>query len=233
MNLKNIIKGLEQTEADVCYQLSDRRDALRNFGSKMAVAALPGAVSSFFKKDSYKAPTTAVESLNLALEVKHFEHSFYKAANNATGLIPAQYAAGFKEIEAHKEAQIAFFTKAVGDMGGTPFTLATAHDHTHGSRSQVLSCFETFLMTAQSIENAGLQAQSKLMESLVGSPLFAKVQQVATADARHGAHAKMIRREMHVEDVPAKYLVGNFAHTNVQPKSNLKGKSKHAQLGMA
>jgi len=53
MNLYNIISEIEKVDPDFQDKISPRRAAIKNitsFGSKVAIAALPMAVASIFKK---------------------------------------------------------------------------------------------------------------------------------------------------------------------------------------
>ena len=53
MNLNNIFGEIEKVDADVYNRLDSRRKALKNFanfGSKIAMAAVPMALGSLFKK---------------------------------------------------------------------------------------------------------------------------------------------------------------------------------------
>ncbi len=175
-----------------------------------------------------KNSSTLSESLKLALELEYLEYSFYRTANNTPGLIPAADAAGFKTIEAHEKSQIDFFVKAIADLGGMATTTSSNYDFTKGGVYPVFSDYSTFLMTAQAIEDAGVRAHMALLENLAGHPLYAQVQQIATTEARHAAHSRILRREMHVENVPAEYLVNNFAFQNLKHKSNL----SHSHVGI-
>jgi len=204
---------------------------LKNFGSKVVDAALPFSVASLFKKAG-QPRGSVVDALNAALALEHFEYAFYQTANSAAGLIPEAYAAGFKTVEAHEKSHVDFFIKAVGDLGGTPVTAAT-YDFTKGGAYPVFSDYTTFLMTSQAIEDAGLRAHTTLLETVAGHPLFAQVQQIASTEARHAAHSRMIRREQHVNDIPAEFLVNNFAVVNVGRKANHSNNSKHRHFGMA
>ena len=53
MNLKHILSEIEKVDADVYEKLDSRRSALKNFtsfGGKVALAAVPIAFGSLFKK---------------------------------------------------------------------------------------------------------------------------------------------------------------------------------------
>src|SRR3569833_2986026 len=107
MNIRNILQEIEKTEPEEYTRLSGRRHMLKSFGSKVAVAALPLAVGSLFKK-AYGKPTgsTVVDALNYLLELEYFQYAFYRTANNTVGLIPASDLPGFQKIELHQKEHI-------------------------------------------------------------------------------------------------------------------------------
>ena len=104
MNIKNILQEIEQTDPEVYEKLSGRRHILKSFGSKVAVAALPLAIGSLFKKAYGKTTDTLISSLNFALELEYFEYNFYHTAlavgsNTTAMLIPTTDRPGFQMIE--------------------------------------------------------------------------------------------------------------------------------------
>ncbi len=95
MNLFSIIEEIEKVDPEVTERLSPRRDAIKNitsFGSKVAVAALPFALGTMFKK-AYGATTASatsvVDVLNFALTLEYLESYFYNQGTASAGLIPA------------------------------------------------------------------------------------------------------------------------------------------------
>ena len=75
MDLKNILQEIEKADPEVYEKLSDRRGILKSFGSKVAVAALPFALGSLFKKVYGKNTDTVVAALNFARELEYFEYN--------------------------------------------------------------------------------------------------------------------------------------------------------------
>ena len=77
MNFKNILREIEKTDPEVYERLSGRRQVLKSFSSKVAVAALPLAIGSLFKKAYGKTADAngVINALNLALEMEYFEYN--------------------------------------------------------------------------------------------------------------------------------------------------------------
>ena len=72
MNLLNIIEEIENVDPEFKDRISPRRAAIRNitsFGSKVAIAAMPFAFATLFKKAYGQAATPSVaDVLNYALK---------------------------------------------------------------------------------------------------------------------------------------------------------------------
>ncbi len=234
MNINGIIQEIEQADHKVFGKISLRRDALKNFGSKVAFAALPFSLGSIFNTKDARASVSVTETLNKALELEYFEYEFYHTANNSPGLIPEASVQGFIAIEAHEKAHVEFLTKTIASLGGTPYTrdLLAPHDFTRGGVYPVFTDYSTFLMTAQSMEDAGIRAHVGRLEDMKGMPEYAKIQQLVTVEARHSAFIKMERNNLY----PFKGVEVALLSRNLVPHVNFAGheyvgKREHQHLG--
>src|SRR5687767_5281675 len=124
MNLYNVLQQIEKTDPEVYERLDGRRGALKKFSGlagKLALATVPIAFGSLFRKAYGQTPTAVVEVLNFALTLEHLEAEFYTRAVAATGLIPAGAALqAFTTIRDHEVAHVNFLTTAIQGAGGTP-----------------------------------------------------------------------------------------------------------------
>src|SRR5690554_534608 len=118
MNLFNIINEIEGVEQGIHERLNPRRSALKgmfNFGSKVAVAAMPFALGSVFNKAYGQAPGNVKEILNFALTLEYLEAEFYTKGVAASGLIPAGPALNaMMTIRDHENQHVDFLKTALG-----------------------------------------------------------------------------------------------------------------------
>src|ERR1700694_5643621 len=92
MNLQNIISEIEKADPEVYNKLDTRRNAMKGFASfsgKLALAAIPVAFGSMFKK-AYGGNTDAIgDVLTFALTLVYLESSFYNMGSGTPVLIPS------------------------------------------------------------------------------------------------------------------------------------------------
>ena len=95
MNLFNIIQEIEKVDPEFQERVSPRRDVIKNitsFGSKVAVAALPFAFTTVFKKAyGQSTPSSVTDVLNFALTLEYLESYFYNQGK-LKNVTPAAYA---------------------------------------------------------------------------------------------------------------------------------------------
>src|SRR5580704_10114067 len=127
MNLFNIIEEIEKVDPDFHDRISPRRDAIKNitsFGSKVAVAALPFALGTIFKKayaaDSTSLPVAGI--LNYALTLEYLEAYLYNQGTAAAGLIPVSDASYIATIATDENNHVTFLQNVITKMGATPIT---------------------------------------------------------------------------------------------------------------
>jgi len=225
MNFNNILKDIEKADPEVYERLSPRRKVLSSFGTKVALAALPLALGSLFKKAYGKTTTAVTDALNFALELEYFEYTFYRTANNTGGLIPAGNLPGFKTIEAHEKAHAAFLANTLTAMGATPFTpnhysdpttngfyVPAAYDFTKSGTYQTFDDYPTFLILASVFEDTGIRAYNGQVPNFVGSQLFTQVQQILATEGRHAGFIRLIRRLPPISgiEIPAPWINNNI-----------------------
>lgn len=245
MNLKNILREIEQADTAAYEKPSDRREVLKGFGSKLAAASLPLAISSLFNNKAYAKTTSAsavVSSLNFMLQLEYFQYNFYHTANNTgsntTGtLIPSADQAGFLTIENQQKAHINFLNTTITGLNGTPYTppnynpsalnpyyvVSGAYDFTGGGvYSTVFSDYNMFLILAAVFEDTVVHGYKGQIPTLLGNiPLLTQIMEMQCTEARHAAHVRLIRRFTNAPENPAPWITNNIPPTiTLQPFYN-------------
>jgi len=207
MNLNNIFGEIEKVDAEVYDKLDTRRSAMKNFanfGGKLALAAVPLAFGSMFKKayaGSTSTKDTVIEILNYALTLEYLEAEFYVTGLASPNLIPGGTAMGsIQTIAKHETAHVAFLRAAILALGGMPINKPT-FDFTAGMGSgngpfkDVFTNLDTFLAVAQTFEDTGIRAYKGRAPELVGGgDLLTAVLRIHSVEGRHAAHIRLMRR---------------------------------------
>ena len=224
MDFKNILQEIEKADPEVYEKLSGRRHILKSFGSKVALAALPLAIGSMFKK-AYGKTTDAssvIAALNFALELEYFEFNFYHTANNTGGLIPAGDQPGFAMVEAQEREHVNFLTTTITALGGTPYVpgnynyttnnpyVPTSYDFTAGGTYHAFESYNTFLILAQTFEDTGVRAYNGQIPSLIGNSAITQAMQISTVEGRHASFVRLIRRQAGASEQPRPWITNNI-----------------------
>ena len=233
MNLQNILSEIEQRDPEVFDKLSDRRKAMKSFtnlAGKVALASLPFALGSMFKKAYGQTPTTIIEVLNFALTLEYLESEFYKKGIAAPNLIPAgtPAVAALNKISADETKHVAFLRAAITASGGTPVTFTAANfDYTAGNGSQagpftgVFTNYDLFLAVAQAFEDTGVRAYKGQAPNLMSNnDILTAALNIHSVEGRHAAHIRYMRRLRQASN-PGPLYVGNIKPWITLKNSNI------------
>jgi len=236
MNINHILNEMNKVDADLYDRIDTRRSALRDFANmsgKVALAAVPIAFGSLFKK-AYAGTTgvaDAAEILNYALTLEYLEAEFYSMALLSPNLIPAGAASqAIQTISKHETAHVNFLISAIGAVGGTPvdkptFDFSAGNGTGEGPFKTVFSDFGLFLSVAQTFEDTGVRAYKGRAAELVGAGAYLTAAlQIHSVEARHAAHIRQMRKNYGsgVGNVKP-WITGNMSGINtplVQPSYN-------------
>jgi len=201
MNLFDIIDEIEKVDPEIHERLSPRRSAIKNitsFGSKVAVAALPFALGSMFKKAYGAAPANVVEVLNFALTLEYLEAEFYNTGT-AKGVIPAVNAAYLAGITRDENNHVTFLKNVIGQLGGTAVAkpnidLSGGNGSGQGPFKDAFTNYDLFLTVAQAFEDTGVRAYKGQAGALKGNQVvLTAALSIHAVEARHAAAIRQLR----------------------------------------
>ena len=207
MDLLNIIEEIEKVDPEFQDKISPRRAAIKNitsFGSKVAVAALPFAVGSLFKKAYAQQSSSAIVGvLNYALTLEFLEYNFYNTGLNGSmstvlkGTMSQSELAGLNLITTDEMHHVTFLQGVITSMGGTPYTVpATGYDFTaKGNFPTVFTNSDIFLAVAETFEDTGVRAYKGQAGAILrNKTVLTAALDIHSVEARHASHLRMLRR---------------------------------------
>ncbi|PST82125.1 dessication-associated protein [Pedobacter yulinensis] len=249
MNILHIIDEIEKADNSIADRLSPRRQAMKDFygfGSKVALASLPFALGSMFKKAyGRQTSSTVLNVLNFALTLEYLEAEFYtRAVERGTALIPAGAPTGaITTIRDHENQHVAFLRTAITQAGGTPvpkptFDFSGGNGSGNGPFKEAFNNYGLFLAVAQTFEDTGVRAYKGQAGDLLGSGgVLEAALNIHSVEARHASHIRQMRRA-NGSLVPAGVVVkpwitenqSGIADSAVQPAYN--GEEIKSQAGV-
>ncbi|OSZ82731.1 hypothetical protein CAP35_05565 [Chitinophagaceae bacterium IBVUCB1] len=215
MKLTDILKELEQVQSEAFEEKADRRHILRNLGFKVAKIASPFAIAGLtVNKVAAKTTDILAEAIVFMLNMSYMQADFYKQALAVGGLIPDSQKGGFQKILKDKNAHIAYWISHLNKTGNVVPTVP-AYDFTgKGTLPKTLSDYKAFLTLAHAIEDAGVRMYLTGIDMLISNKAFrSDAMNMATVNARHAAHVRLLRRNTGVDMMP--WVSGTEAYSLV------------------
>lgn len=214
MNLFNIIQEIEKVDPEIHERMSPRRDAIKNitsFGSKVAVAALPFAFATMFKKAYGQASPVAVNDvLNFALKLEYLESYFYNQGAAAAGLVPASDASYFATIQNDESLHVKFLQSV---LGAAAVPMPSFDLTAKGTFPTVLSDYNTYLAVANAFEDTGVRAYKGQAPNLLGNQVvLTAALSIHAVEARHASAVRQIRASHGVMITP--WITGSASISN-------------------
>lgn len=203
MNLQNIINEIEKVDPEVYEKLDGRRRAMKEFArfsGKVALASLPIALGSMFKKSYGQTPGSGLitDTLNFALTLEYIEYNFYIKGVATAGLIPAgPELTALTTIRDHENAHVNFLKIAITALGATPvsFTAAQFDFTAHGAFPTVFSDYDTFLAVAQTFEDTGVRAyKGQATNLMANNDILTAALKIHSVEGRHASHIRQMRK---------------------------------------
>jgi hypothetical protein len=214
MNLLGIIDEISKADPEFEDRINPRRAAIKNitsFGSKVAVAALPFAFSTLFKKAYSQTATPSVNDvLNYALKLEYLEAAFYNAGVASTLNFSTQEKSYLVSIQGHENAHVTFLKSVLGANAVAQTTQGTngVYDFSGGYNTTtntvtgtgpfatVLTNLDTFFAVAQAFEDTGVRAYKGQAANLLGNQVvLTAALNIHSVEARHAAAIRELRRK--------------------------------------
>lgn len=212
MNLFGIIEEISKADPEFEDRINPRRAAIKNitsFGSKVAVAALPFAFSTLFKKAYGQTATPSVNDvLNYALKLEYLEAAFYNAGVASTLAFSATEKSYLTSIQGHENAHVTFLRSVLGSAAVAQSTQGTngAYDFTGGYANNtvtgtgpfanVFTNLDTFFAVAQAFEDTGVRAYNGQAANVLGNQVvLTAALNIHSVEARHAAAIRELRRK--------------------------------------
>ncbi len=215
MKLTDILKEIESIQPETFENATGRRNILKSLGMKVAAVAVPfGAVSLFSNKAAAKTTDILAEAIVFALGISYMQSALYTKALATTGLIPATDVDGFKEILKDKNQHIAFWVYQLTATGNTVPGVPTYDFTAKNALPKAMTDYGTFLTLAHAIEDTGVRMYLTAVKMLLSNKAFrTDAVNMATTNARHAAHVRMLRRNLGVDMMA--WVVGTEANSIV------------------
>lgn len=213
MNIQNIISQIEKVDPEVYDRLDSRRKVMHRFsfiGKTLALAAVPSALGSMFKKAYGQTAGDVTDALLFAYLLENLEAEFYKRVVGTTGVIPAGPALGaLTLIRDHEVAHVNFLKTVLTSMSATiPTYSAASFDFTGGSFAggpgtgngpfgAAFTNYGVMLAVAQTFEDTGVRAYKGQAPRLINNnDVLQAALQIHSVEARHAAHIRYMRRNL-------------------------------------
>jgi len=210
MNVKNLLHEIEKVDPEVYDRLDSRRKVMQRFsfiGKTLALAAVPSALGSMFKKAYGQTPNDVIDVLRFALLLENLEAEFYKRVVSSFAAIgvptgPAQ--STLTTIRDHEVAHVNFLRTVLTQLGTTPTNYtAASFDFTGGAGAgngpfgAAFSNYGVMLAVAQAFEDTGVRAYKGQAPRLINNnDVLQAALQIHSVEARHASRIRYMRRTL-------------------------------------
>lgn len=210
MNLKNILNDIETVDPEVYERLDTRRDTMRRFsfiGKTLALAAIPSALGSMFKKAYGQTASDVTDALLFAYLLENLEAEFYKkvvSSFTAIGVPTGAPQTALTVIRDHEVAHVNFLKTVLSSMGTTPPTYTAASFDFSGAKgagngpfAAAFTNYGVMLAVAQTFEDTGVRAYKGQAPRLINNKtVLTAALQIHSVEARHASHIRQMRRNL-------------------------------------
>ena len=234
MNLENIITEIEKVDPEVYERFDSRRKVMKDFANlsgKLALAAVPLALSSMFSKAYGQIPGNVNSILNFALTLEYLEAEFYTNIVGSPGYLTASTAdkAALIKIRDDENKHVAFLKSVLGAAAVAKPTF----DFTGGKGSNAgpfvgyLGSYAVQLAMAQTFEDTGVRAYKGQAPGLQSNRVaLTAALNIHSVEGRHASHIRQMRRVLDAAIPPAQkplkpWITLNYSGITYSPAADV------------
>jgi hypothetical protein len=204
MNLQNIITEIEKVDPEVYDRFDSRRQVMKNFANlsgKLALAAVPLALSSMFSKAYGQTPADVNAVLNFALTLEYLEAEFYNNIVGSPCYLTANAAAqaALTKIKDDENKHVLFLKSVLG-AAAVPkptFDFTAGNGSGTGPFAGYLANYAVQLAMAQTFEDTGVRAYKGQAANLQSNrTVLTAALNIHSVEARHASHIRQMRRAL-------------------------------------
>ncbi len=204
MNLENIITEIEKVDPEVYERFDSRRNTMKQFANlsgKLALAAVPLAVSAMFSKAYGQTPADVNAVLNFALTLEYLEAEFYNNVVGSAGYLTAPAAAqtALAKIKDDENKHVVFLKSVLGAaaVAKPTFDFTGGKGSGTGPFAGYLASYAVELAMAQTFEDTGVRAYKGQAPNLQSNrTVLTAALNIHSVEARHAAHIRQMRRAL-------------------------------------
>jgi hypothetical protein len=204
MNLQNIITEIEKVDPEVYDRFDSRRKVMKQFANltgKLALAAVPLAVSSMFNKAYGQTPADVTDVLNFALTLEYLEAEFYNNIVGSPGYLTATPAAqaALTKIRDDENKHVIFLKSVLGAaaVAKPTFDFTAGNGTGTGPFAGYLANYAVQLAMAQTFEDTGVRAYKGQATRLQSNrTVLTAALNIHSVEARHASHIRQMRRAL-------------------------------------
>lgn len=168
-------------------RIGNRRGFLTGTAKVAGAGAVAAAMSSIdLNRAVAQDFEDDIEILNYALTLEHLEYAFYREGLDELGLrafeeadLPETVYPLLQQIRTHEASHVNALSSAISDLGGEPVE--------EGEYDFDYEDVESFLTTAQALENTGVAAYAGAAPQIEDDEILATALSIHSVEARHAA----------------------------------------------
>ncbi|MCB0696292.1 MAG: ferritin-like domain-containing protein [Chitinophagaceae bacterium] len=241
MNFNDIINQIAGTDSTEFEKKEHRRNLLKGFGTKLAVAAVPFAAGSLFANKAYgQSKETIINYLNYLLKLELVKEQLYTETANATDLVPEAFKPQIDQMGMNNKSHISIIQGIITDLGGTPITIAPGKIDTTGGRGsgsgpfyKALTSFEDYLILMQVLSDGGSRMyKGAITEVFSDKTTVGALMSIHSVLARQATFVRFLRSYWIGVDIKPWITGSNSDTTNTAAQRAYAGETPTTQAGI-